>query len=143
MGLLSCIVAADESACVELGESLRPLDEWSGIEAPGLDGEKMALLHCLLTGDEYAIALTLQEPVYVSDSGVCVLRVADSVVEKLAAHEDDTLADLAVELAAAADFEIDGWAVEDVHALLVEFGELARLAESQAQTLFVWICPRQ
>ena len=141
MALVTNIVAADEDEFVAVGESMRPMDEWSGIEAPGLDTEKITMLHCLVSGDEYGVALSLHEPVYVAETGAIVLRVADSVVEKLAAYDDEALAYLAEELAATEDFEIEAWAKEDVHALLSEIAGLARLADSQGQALFVWMHP--
>lgn len=141
MALVTNIVAADEDEFAAVGESMRPMDEWSGIEGMGLDTAKITMLHCLVSGDEYGTALSLHEPVYVGETGAIVLRVADGVVEKLAAQDEDTLMDLSVELAATEDFEIEAWMVEDVHSLLTELAGLARLAESQGQALFVWMCP--
>ena len=120
---------------------MRPMDEWSGIEAPGLDTAKITMLHCLVSGDQYDIALTFHEPVYGAETGAIVLRVADTVVEKLATYDNEMLSHLAVELAATDDFESEAWATEDVHALLLEIAGLARLADSQGQALFVWMHP--
>lgn len=143
MALVTNIVAADEDEFAAVGESMRPMDEWSGIEALGLDTAKITMLHCLVSGDVYDVALSLHEPVYVGDAGAIVLRIAGGVVDRLATHDADTLLDLAVELAATEDFEIEAWPVEDVHALLIELAGLARLAESQGQALFVWMYPEQ
>ena len=139
MALVTNIVAADDDEFAAVGESMRPMDEWSGIEGAGLDTAKITMLHCLATGDEYNMALSLHEPVYVADAGTVVIRIADSVVEKLAACDDGTLALFADELAATEDFEAESWATEDVHALLSELVGLARLADSQGQALFVWM----
>jgi hypothetical protein len=141
LALVTNIVAADEDDFMAVGESPRPLDEWSGIEGQGLDTAKVTMLHCLVTGDEYDIALSLHEPVYVAETGAIVLRVADGVLDALAAQDDDTVAQLAEELAATEDFEMESWSTEDVHSLLMEFAGLARLAESQGQALFVWMLP--
>jgi hypothetical protein len=144
------IVAADEDEFVTLGESMRPLDQWSGIEAPGLDTGKITMLHCLVSGDEYDIALNLHEPIHVAETGAIVIRIADAVLEKLAAYNEEILSQLAVELAATKDFEVESYegfneqleasAQESVHALLSELAGLARLADSQGQALFVWMC---
>ncbi|MFZ2852556.1 MAG: hypothetical protein WAZ34_00405 [Rhodocyclaceae bacterium] len=141
MALVTNIVAADEDEFIAVGESMRPMDEWSVIDGLGLDTAKVTMLHCLLTGDEYGVALALHEPVYVAESGVIVLALAGSVVDRLAALDDEVLAQLAEELAATEDFEIDEWSAEHVLALLVELAGLARLAESQGQALFVWMHP--
>lgn len=143
MALITNIVAADEDEYVALGESMRPLDEWSGIDGRGLDTAKVTMLHCLVTGDQYDLSLTHHEPAYVAEEGAIVVRVADRVLDKLAAYDDEMLAHLAEELAATEDFEIEAWSVEDVHTLLVECAQLARLAESQGQSLFVWMHPAQ
>ncbi|MFH1873451.1 MAG: hypothetical protein ABIG36_22840 [Pseudomonadota bacterium] len=84
MGILTNIVAAEEDEYAAIGESLRPVDEWSGIERRGIDTAKIATLHCLLTGDEFEEAVGSYEPVYVADEGAVVLRIADEVMERLA-----------------------------------------------------------
>ena len=141
MGILANIVAADEDELEAIGESLRPVDEWSGIEKRGVDTAKIVTLHCLLTGDEFELAAGIYEPVYVGDEGAIVLRFADEVVEKLAFLEEDALDQVAEELVATEEFEMEQWEAEEVQDLLMELAELARLAESQGQVLFVWIHP--
>ncbi len=141
MEIVCHIVAAGDDEIEAIGESTGPLDEWSGIEAPGIDTVKLASLHCLLTGDPMQTALDLYEPVYVSDSETTVLRVADELLEKLAALDEDGLEEMSNELAASEEFENEQWAAEDLLAFLTEFSDLAQLAESQAQSLFVWMMP--
>ena len=51
MEFLTCVVAAEEDEYPDIAQSNSPLNEWSGIEAPGLDTTKVATLHSLLTGD--------------------------------------------------------------------------------------------
>ena len=53
MGILTNIIAAEEDEIAAIGESLRPVDEWSGLERRGIDTAKIVTLHCLLTGDEF------------------------------------------------------------------------------------------
>ncbi len=139
MEIVTHILAADEEEISSIGESTCPLDEWSGIEAPGVDTVKLATLHCLLTGDALQTALDLYEPAYVSESETVILRIADELVEKLAALDEEALDDIANELAATEEFENEQWAAEDVLGLLTELSELAQLAESQGQGLFVWM----
>ena len=141
MGILTNILAADEDEFASIGESLHPIDEWSGIERRGIDTAKIATLHCLLTGDEFEQALYVYEPVYVGIEGVLVLRVADEVLEKLAALDEDALERVAEELAATVEFEMEQWDAEEVQDMVMELAELAMLAESQGQALFVWMHP--
>lgn len=118
-----------------------PLDEWSGIEGKGLDTTKITMLHCLVTGDEYDLSLSLHEPACVAEEGTIVVRIAERVLEKMAAYDAEILSQLADELAATEVFEIEAWPVEAVHTLLIDLAGLARLAESQGQALFAWLYP--
>ena len=141
MGILTNIVAAEEDEFAAIGESLRPVDEWSGIERRGIDTTKIATLHCLLTGDELGQALSLYEPLYVSMEDALVLRLADEVTEKLAAYDEDALVRVAEELAATEEFELEAWDAEEVQDFVMALAELAQIAESQGQNLFVWMHP--
>ena len=139
MHIVTIIVAAEEEELSSVGESNGPLDKWSGIEATGLDTLKVATLHCLLTGDSMQMALDLYEPAYVSAGETVVLRLADELMEQLALLDGDALESVASELAATEEFERDSWDAEAVLDQLAELSELAQLAESQGQVLFVWI----
>ncbi|MCX7147634.1 MAG: hypothetical protein NT042_15940 [Sulfuritalea sp.] len=141
MGILTNIVAAEEDEIAAIGESLRPVDEWSGLERRGIDTAKIATLHCLLTGDEFEEAVGAYEPVYVGDEGAVVLRIADEVMERLASLDEDALELVAEELAATEEYELEQWEAEDVQVLVMELADLARLADSQGQAMFVWMHP--
>lgn len=142
MGILVNIVTADEDDVEAIGESQHPVDEWGGIEARGIDTAKIATIHCLLTGDSLEDALSVYEPVYaVGDEGPMILRISDEVVEKLAGLEEEALEKVGEELAATEEFEMQGWPVEEVQALVAELAALARYAESQGQAMFVWMHP--
>ena len=141
MEIVTNIIAAEEDESVAVGESSCPLDQWSGIDASGLDTIKIATLHTLLTGDSLQMALDLYEPVHVAENETIVLRVAYDLVEKLAELDEEGLENVAGELAATEEFESEQWHVEDVLAQLTELAELAQLAESQGQVLFVWMAP--
>lgn len=141
MGILVNIVAAEDEEVEAIGESLRPVDEWSGVERRGVDIAKIATLHCLLTGDDFEYVAGLYEPVYIGGEGALVLRLADEVAERLAALEEEALDDVADELAATEVFEMESWDPDEVQSLVQELAELARLADSQGQVLFVWMHP--
>ncbi len=141
MGILTNIVAAEDDEFAAIGESQRPVEEWSGIERRGIDTAKIATLHCLLTGDEFEQALGAYEPVYVSAEGALVLRITDEVLRHLVTLDEDVLELVAEELAATEEYELEQWEAKDVQALVMEIADLARLAESQGQVLFVWMHP--
>ncbi len=142
MGLLVNIVAADEDEIEAVGDSQHPVDEWSGFEAREIDTAKLATLHCLLTEDDFEEALAAYEPVYAADDeGPLVLRIPDQVAAKLALLEEEALEQVGEELAASEEFEMNDWSVEEVQALVVALGDLARLVESQGQVMLVWMHP--
>jgi hypothetical protein len=142
MGILTNLIAAEDDEIEAIGESQRPIDEWSGIEVRDIDTARIATLHCLLTGDQFDAAVAHYEPLYVSaDEGVLVLRLADEMMERLVELEEDALEAVATELVATEEFESTGWETEEVTAMLASLADLARLAESQGQVLFVWMHP--
>lgn len=141
MGILTNIVAAEEDEFAAIGESLHPVEEWSGLERRDIDATKIATLHCLLTGDELEQALYVYEPLYVGVEGAMVLRLADEVVDKLATLDEDALGAVGEELAATEEFEMEQWDADEVQDMVLELAELAQLAQSQEQTVFVWIHP--
>ena len=141
MGILTNIIAAEEDEAAAIGESMRPVDEWSGMERRGIDTAKIATLHCLLTGDEFELAVSAYEPVYFAEEGAVVLRMADEVLHRLATLDEDAVDLVAEELAATEEFEIEQWEADDVQALVIELADLARLAEAEGQVLFVWMHP--
>jgi hypothetical protein len=142
MGILTNIIAAEEDELEAIGESLQPIDEWSGIALRDVTIPKIVTLHCLLTGDLFDDACVLYEPIYLSAAeGALVLRMSEDVVARLAALEEEALAAVAAELTATEEFEDAGWPEEDIGDMLAALADLARLAESQGQTLFVWMHP--
>jgi hypothetical protein len=141
MGILTNIVAAEEDEIAAVGESLRPCDEWSGMERRGIDTAKIVTLHCLLTGDLYEQAVVLYEPIYISGEGVVVIQLSEYAAERLAELDEDALDEVAAELSATEEFEQENWDPEEVHAMVMELADLARLADSQGQLLLVWMHP--
>lgn len=141
MGILTNIVAAEEDEFAAIGESLHPVEEWSGLERRDIDATKIATLHCLLTGEELEQTLYAYEPLYVGLEGAMVLRLSDEVVDKLAALDEDALEQVGEELAATEEFEMEQWDTDEVQDMVLELAELAQLAQSQEQSVFVWIHP--
>ena len=141
MEFLTCVVAAEEDEYPDIAQSSSPLNEWSGIESPGLDTNKIATLHSLLTGDSLQMALDLYEPVFVTegDDETLVLRIDSELFEELTLLDEESLENVVSELAATEVYELEGSDPEDLLAFLTALVDLAQLAESQGQILFVWI----
>lgn len=139
--LLTNIIAADEDELFAIAESSRPLAEWSGVERRDIDSGMIAELHCLLTGEMLDQVLASYEPVFVAEDGIVVLRLADELLERLAALDDDEIEPIAAELAAIEEFELQGWDAGTAWDWLMELADLGRLAEAQGQAVFVWMRP--
>jgi hypothetical protein len=142
MGILVNVISADEEDLESIIASQHPVDEWSGIEARDIDRSKFITLHCLLTGDGLEDAVYFYEPVFADfEDGPIVLRIPDELTEKLASLEEDALEIVGEELAATEDFETSDFPLEEIQALISEMAALARIADSQTQTLFIWMHP--
>jgi hypothetical protein len=140
MGLVTNIIAAEEDEAEAVAMSDRPVEEWTGIEARDIDAVKLATLHCLLSDDGFDEALYAYEPILVlDDEGVMLLRIPDHITEKLTLLDEEGLERVGEELAATEVFELTGWPVEEVQALVVELSDVARVAESQGQVMLAWM----
>ena len=139
MSVTTAILAAMPEEIEAICASVQPLNEWSGVELPGMDLSRIATLHCLLTGEPLPAILESYEAISVAQNDVFVVRLADELVEKLLASDEELLVPIAEELVATEDFEDESWDPEDLATLLFEIAELASLAESQEQQLYVWM----
>jgi hypothetical protein len=141
MEFATWVVAADEDELADVAGAKSPLDAWSGIESPGLDTVKLATLHALLTGDSLQASLDLYEPALVdgADEEILILRVAGNMLEELALLDEEAMETMAGELAATEVYEEEGADPDELLPHLSSLAELARLAESQGQTLLVRI----
>ena len=134
------LLAADEDEYLDMIDAPRPLERWSGISVPGFDTLRLATLHGLLTGDTMQASIERYEPIYVSsDDEVLILRVAEEMLESLIALDEESLVSLASELVASEDFDDASWAEDDLFDIIVAIKELAELAESQGQAIFLLI----
>jgi hypothetical protein len=141
MEFVTCIVSADDDEASAIAASGSPLEDWSGIEAPGVDTIKLAALHSLLTGDSLQRALDLYEPIAADegDNETIVLRIDGELFDALAQLDEEAIENLVDELAATEAYENEAYESDDIASYLIALADLAQLAESQAQGLFVWI----
>lgn len=140
MGVLVNVVVAEPDDAAAIIESSKPIEEWKGFEAKGLDQAKFAMLHALLTGELFDEALGDCGPIYAaSDEGPWLMKVPDESVERLAGLEEDALDRIGEELAATEEFEQDGWPVDEVKGIVTELADLAGMAVAQGKAIFVWM----
>ena len=140
MGMRVNVVVADLEDAGAIIESEKPVEEWKGFEANGLDPAKFAMLHALLSGELFDEALDECGPLHAaSDEGPWLMKLPDDSVAHLAELEEDALDQVGEELAATEEFEEDGWSVDEVKGLVVALADLAGVARAQGRALFVWM----
>lgn len=134
------IVIGEPDEVMAIGESLSPLEDWQGMEASGIDLEKLAMLQSLLTGQTFDEAFDEYLTLFAaSEEGPWIIRFPEAPMEKLAALEEDALERVGEELAATEEFEQDEWTAEEVQDFLMALSELAGIAVSQEKMLFIWL----
>lgn len=140
MGMLVNVLVADTEDAGAIIESSKPVDEWKGFEAKGLDQAKIAMLHALLTGELFDEAMGDCGPLYAaSDEGPWLMKLPDESVAHLARLEEDAIDQVGGELAATEEFEQDGWPVDDVVRIVAELADLAGVARAQGRSVFIWM----
>ena len=140
MGMRVNVVVADLEDAGAIIESEKPVEEWKGFEANGLDPAKFAMLHALLSGELFDEALDECGPLHAaSDEGPWLMKLPDDSVAHLAELEEDALDQVGGELAATEEFEEDGWSVDEVKGLVVALADLAGVARAQGRAMFVWM----
>jgi hypothetical protein len=140
MGMLVNVVVADAEDAGSIIESEKPVEEWKGFEAKGLDQAKFAMLHALLSGELFDDALDECGPLYsASDEGPWLMKLPDDSVAQLAELDEDALDEVGEELAATEEFEEDGWSVDEVKGFVTALADLAGVARAQGRAMFVWM----
>lgn len=140
MGMMCNVVVAGFEEADEIGESSRPVEEWKGFEAGGLDQAKFAMLHALLSGQYFDEAQRDLVLVYAaSDEGPWLLRFPAASVKRLAGMDEEALEAVGAELAATEEFEAEGWPAEEVQKIVVQMADLAGAAVAQGKAMFVWM----
>jgi|ERR1700674_691095 hypothetical protein len=140
MGMPTNIVIADSDEIKAIAESSAPAQEWRGLELPGLDPQKIAMLHCILTGESFDEAAAQYDPIYAgSGEGPWVIAVPHAPVEKLARLEEQVMEQVGEEWAASEDLEREHWPVEEVQAVVAELAALASISIAQEKKMFIWI----
>ena len=140
MGMRVNVVVADLEDAGAIIESEKPVEEWKGFEANGLDPAKFAMLHALLSGELFDEALDECGPLYgASDEGPWLMKLPDDSVVHLAELEEDALDQVGGELAATEEFEEDGWSADAVKGFVTALADLAGVARAQGRALVVWM----
>ncbi len=140
MDVTASVVAAALDEAADIVASARPVEDWQGFEVRGVDRDKFAMLHALLSGQYFEEAQRDLGLLHAeSAEGPWLLRFPAASVRRLAELDEAGLESVGAELAATADFETAEWAAEDVQKLVDQMAELAGMAASQDKAVFLWI----
>jgi hypothetical protein len=134
------IVIADLDEIEAIAESSAPAQEWRGLELQGIDPQKIAMLHSILTGESFEEAAVQYDPIYAgSGEGPWVIAIPQAPVQKLARLEEEVIEQVGEEWAATEDLERENWPVEEVQAVVAELAALASISIAQEKEMFIWI----
>lgn len=140
MELTASVVVAALGEAADLVGSERLLEDWRGFRMRGLDRDKFAMLHALLSGQYFEEAQAELGLVHAeSAAGPWLYLFPPASVQRLAAMEEDVLETIGEELAATADFEDGGWEAERVLGFVRQMAELAAVARAQDKAIFLWL----
>ena len=85
------IIAAPVDEAQAVADSECPLDEWRGIDAPGVTPAMLAQIESTLTGAALSESLDRCEPLAWGEGGASVLRLDDALGERLVACDEPRL----------------------------------------------------
>jgi len=140
--VLTSVVVADVADAAAIIASEKPVEEWKGFEARGLDQEKLAMLQALLTGCLFDEALAECGPLYAaSDEGPWLMKLPGESVARLARLDEEALDQGGEELAATETFEEAGWPVDAVKDVVAGLADLAGAAAAQDRAILAWMVP--
>ena len=143
MGTDFVIAGRDEA--MKVGESNAPGQEFTGIDAKGMDQVKMGTLHSILTKTEYDPEFMIDEDSFgyvASDDGPWVQMVPDEMVANLAKLSESEILPIADEWLKTDEFqnEYSDWTKQDVITFLPEMISLSQKALAEDKAVFMWTC---
>jgi len=140
MGVLTDIVVADRLDAQRVCNAANPSQEFSGLDAKGIDPVKLGTLYGILTGTEFDPSFVSGEPLASGgDEGPWIIEVPSELVQRLAKLDAKELADAAAKWAKTAEFSLDNWSQEDVHNILTELAKLCTKATAVQKSVLMWM----
>ena len=133
------ILVAEKGAEQSIADADCPLNEWRGIDAPGVTPVMLAVIHSVLTGDALPEALDRSEPVAWGAGGAVVLRLDETLGTRLVDCDEDVLERCSEEIVVSEDFEGLGWQADEAYSLLSALRDLVAFADEEAEQLYVWL----
>lgn len=142
MGVLTDFVVADRRDAQRVCDAACPSEEFSGLDAKGIDPVKLGTLYAILTETDFDPAFIKDEPLAMGgDDGPWVIEVPVDLVLRLAKLDAQGVAATAAKWANTDEFspKYDNWPAEDVHELLAELVDLCAKAAAAKKSVLMWM----
>jgi hypothetical protein len=142
MGVLTDFVVADHKDAQTVCDAAYPSEEFSGLEAKGIDPVKLGTLYAVLTETEFDPSFISGDPLASGgDEGPWVVEVPPDLVQRLAKLDTKQLAAAAAKWAMTEEFsrQHDNWPAEAVHEVLVELAKLCTKAVAARKSVLMWM----
>lgn len=142
MGVLTDFVVADREDAQRVCDAACPSEEFSGLDAKGIDPVKLGTLYAVLSNTEFDLSFVSGDPLATGgDHGPWVMEVPPDLIQRLAKLDTQGLTAAAAKWAKTEEFspKYDNWAAEAVHAVLAELAQLCAKAVATNKTVLMWM----
>jgi len=139
---LTDFVVVDRSEAQRVCDATCPSEEFSGLDAKGIDTVKLGTLYAVLTEIEFDSAFMSGDPLASGgDEGPWVVEVPADLVQRLAKLDAKQLAAVAAKWAKTEEFspQYDNWPAEAVHEVLAELVKLCTQAMAARKSVLLWL----
>jgi hypothetical protein len=143
MGVLTDLVIGEKSDAQRVCDSNCPSEEFSGLDAKGIDSVKLGTLYEILTDTKLGDSSFMSGDILVSggEEGPWVMEVPPDLVKQLAALNAKQLAEVAKKWSKTEEFspKYDNWPPEMVHEVLQEIAKLCVKAVAARKGVLMWM----
>lgn len=142
MGVLTDFVVVDRRDAQRVCDAACPSEEFSGLDAKGIDPVKLGTLYALLTDTEFNPSFIGGDPLATGgDDGPWVMEVPDDLVQRLSKLDAKGIAATAARWAKTEEFspQYDNWPPDAVHEVLSELAKLCAKAVAVKKGVLMWM----
>ena len=141
MGVLSDFVIALPKAAPQIGESIRPSEQWKTLEGwKGIETIKLSTLYCSITGEKYSNELMQSFKLLGGnkEDGPWVFIFPKKVIDAMASLEKERYTVVAKLWVQSDELKMDGWKVQDAELFISQIVEYAKKSKLSNKSLFLW-----
>jgi len=141
MGLLSDFFVATSDEIGDLDIEQSPVIKFPTVQAARVDVVKLTMLRCIIEGTKFDDYLSTLDSLLVrgTDEGPWIIKVPDSVYDRLSNADLPGVRDLADQWSKTEEWRLDGGTAENLEPFISELSKLATTGKNQNRELFVWV----